>query len=55
MSDATDPRRATSGAVMHDSTHTNRVGTVALWPTGLGFTAIHVAFTADTASTAMSC
>ena len=38
---------ATIGAVMHDSTHTSQVradGRVALWLTGLAFTAIHVAF-----------
>jgi hypothetical protein len=38
---------ATIRAVMHDSTHTSQVhadGRVALWLTGLAFTAIHVAF-----------
>ena len=38
---------ATTGVVMHDSAHTSQVpadGRVALWLTGLAFTAIHVAF-----------
>ena len=38
---------ATFGAGMHDSTHTSQAhadGRVALWLTGLAFTAIHVAF-----------
>ena len=38
---------ATIGAVMNDSTHTSQVhadGRVALWLTGLAFTAIHVVF-----------